>query len=96
MSSNIISKQSSVVAIPSNNLDAEKSEVLLPAGADVGLQFLAQNETVEYTDAEERAVRWKIDLCLMPIVSLYFATRWVENKTNTLIARADLWPPISR
>ncbi|TVY52770.1 putative transporter [Lachnellula cervina] len=86
MSSNIISKQSSVVAIPSNNLDAEKSEVLLPAGADVGLQFLAQNETVEYTDAEERAVRWKIDLCLMPILALTFGLQYLDKVTLSYAA----------
>lgn len=71
MSSDISDKQISGVDIASKNLDAEKNEVLLGSGADIGLQFLAHNQDVEYTDAEERAVRWKIDLCLIPIVSLF-------------------------
>jgi hypothetical protein len=49
--------------------DHEKGEVVIDRHADLGLQYLAKHGRVEYTEEEERAVRWKIDLCLMPIVS---------------------------
>ena len=38
--------------------------------ADIGLTYLVQSEVVNYTPEEERKVRWKIDLCLRPIVRL--------------------------
>lgn len=47
----------------------EKSEILVDRTADLGLQFLAKHGRTEYTEQEESAVRWKIDLLLMPIVS---------------------------
>lgn len=64
-----IEKQQSVARTVS--ADQEKGAALvIDRNADLGLQFLAQNGRVEYTEEEERAVRWRIDLCLMPIVSL--------------------------
>lgn len=49
--------------------DTEQGEVVFDKKADIGLKFLAENGRVEYTAAEERAVRWKIDLFVLPIVS---------------------------
>lgn len=58
---------------PSFNLgvvDVEASDMKnIDKNADVGLQFLAQAEKIEYTEEEEKAVRRKIDLHLLPIVS---------------------------
>jgi hypothetical protein len=49
--------------------DLGVEKVVVDKNADIGLQFLTQHEPVEYTAAEERKVRWKIDLYLLPIVS---------------------------
>lgn len=62
-----VQKSSPIVKMSSN--DAEKNGILIDRDADLGLQHLVINGTVEYTEAEEAAVRWKIDLCLLPIVS---------------------------
>lgn len=36
---------------------------------DIGLQFIAQHGVEAYTPEEEKKVRWKLDLNLMPMVS---------------------------
>ena len=36
---------------------------------DIGLQYIAQHGIASYTPEEERRVRWKLDLNLMPMVS---------------------------
>lgn len=63
----------SINKIPTNvetaSADVEKTDLIVDSDADLGLQFLAKNGRVEYTAEEESKVRWKIDLCLMPIVS---------------------------
>jgi hypothetical protein len=67
--------QSKGVKEPSNTnndtTDFEKGEVLDKA-ADLGLQFLEKNGPVEFTWREERTVLWKIDLYLLPIVSVIY------------------------
>ena len=42
----------------------------LAKNVDIGLSYLAQSEVVDYTPDEEQKIRWKIDLCLLPIVRL--------------------------
>lgn len=54
--------------IRENAIDHEKGELVVDRHADLGLQHLAKHGRVEFTPEEEKAVRWKIDLCLMPIV----------------------------
>lgn len=49
-------------------VDSEKSEPLI---TDIGLHYLAKNGRVEYTESEERKIRWKIDLCVLSIVSCF-------------------------
>ena len=63
-----IVKESSMVR--ENAVDKEKGEVV-DHHADVGLQHLAKHGRVAYSLEEEKAVRWRIDLCLMPIVSSF-------------------------
>lgn len=36
---------------------------------DIGLQYIAQHGIESYTPEEDRKVRWKLDLHLMPTVS---------------------------
>ena len=49
--------------------DTEQGEVIVDKSTDVGLRYLAENGRIEYTANEEQAVRWKIDLFVLPIVS---------------------------
>lgn len=58
--------------------DFEKGEVL-DKTADLGLQFLEKNGPVEFTRREERTVLWKIDLYLLPIVSVIYAL-WITSE----------------
>jgi hypothetical protein len=59
--------------------DYETGKTVIDKKADIGLQFLAQHEHVEYSVAEERRLRWKIDLFLLPVV------RFSQNDSNTMI-----------
>ncbi|KAK4868072.1 hypothetical protein LT330_007270 [Penicillium expansum] len=54
--------------------------------ADVGLQFLAQAEKIEYTEEEEKAVRRKIDLHLLPILCLTFGLQYLDKVTTSYAA----------
>jgi hypothetical protein len=49
----------------------ETGKIVIDKKADIGLQFLAQHERVEYSVAEERRLRWEIDLFLLPVVSIF-------------------------
>jgi hypothetical protein len=50
-------------------VDVEASEMkYVDKDADVGLQFLAQSEKIEYTEDEAKRVKRKTDLHLLPIV----------------------------
>jgi hypothetical protein len=51
--------------------DYETGKIVIDKKADIGLQFLAQHENVEYSVAEERRLRRKIDLFLLPVVSVF-------------------------
>lgn len=44
--------------------------MIVDSKADLGLQYLEQHAVVEYTADEERWVRWKIDLFMLPIVRI--------------------------
>lgn len=79
-----ISKQTS--SVQQHSADPEKSEILVDRNADLGLQHLAKNGRVEYTEEEERKVRWKIDLCVLPIVS------WNDSSTKApQVANQSSW-----
>ena len=49
----------------------ETGNIVIDKKADIGLQLLAQHEHVEYSVAEERRLRWKIDLFLLPVISVF-------------------------
>jgi hypothetical protein len=51
--------------------DYETGKIAIDKKANIGLQFLAQHEHVEYSVAKERRLRWKIDLFLLPVVSVF-------------------------
>lgn len=57
-----------VSELPPSTFDNEKVPIVTEKD-DIGLQFLAAHANVSYTPAEDRQVRAKIDLHLMPIVS---------------------------
>ncbi len=67
-----IEKASSIIR--DTTIDKEKGDLVDPF-ADLGLQHLAKHGRVEYSIEEENAVRWRIDLCLMPIVSPFLECR---------------------
>lgn len=50
--------------------EEEDSKVLVVTEEDdIGLQYIAQHGIESYTLEEDRRVRWKLDLHLMPMVS---------------------------
>ncbi|CAH0023982.1 unnamed protein product [Clonostachys rhizophaga] len=75
--------------------DFEKEEVL-DKTADLGLQFLEKNDPVEFTWREDRTVLWKIDLYLLPIVSVmnnsifYFGYLVGEFPANYLLQKLPI------
>ncbi|KAF8855620.1 MFS general substrate transporter [Acephala macrosclerotiorum] len=87
-----IEKVPSVVR--ADTIDSEKGELILDRNADLGLQHLAKHGRVEYTPEEEAAVRWKIDLCLMPILAITFGLQYLDKVTISYAAvygmRTDL------
>jgi hypothetical protein len=59
--------------VPSELPETHQEEGKVPVVTerdDIGLQFIAQHGLESYTKEEERLVRWKIDLNMMPIVSV--------------------------
>ncbi len=70
MSDSGISKAAPVMERPVPSFDPEKSSVIIDADADLGLQYMVKNGQIDYTEEEERRVRWKIDLFLLPVVSI--------------------------
>ena len=55
---------------PAAGTDATEDGVSVRSNADLGLQLITQHGgAIDYTAEEDRRVRWKLDLCLMPIVS---------------------------
>lgn len=50
-----------------------KTEAIIDNKADVALQYLAEHGRVEYTPEEERTVRWRIDLFLLPVVRQFLS-----------------------
>ena len=52
-----------------NDVEIQKSEVLVGESADIALQYLVNNDRIEYTEEDAQRVRWKIDLYLLPIAS---------------------------
>ncbi|KAF2808121.1 dipeptide transmembrane transporter [Mytilinidion resinicola] len=81
---------STIEKVPSlahvNSIDREKGELLVDRHADLGLQHLAKHGRVEYSIEEENAVRWKIDLCLMPILALTFGLQYLDKVTISYAA----------
>ncbi|RDW74803.1 hypothetical protein BP6252_05945 [Coleophoma cylindrospora] len=75
-------------------IDGEKGELIVDRHADLGLQHLAKHGRVEYTAEEENAVRWRIDLCLMPILAITFGLQYLDKVTISYAAvygmRTDL------
>jgi hypothetical protein len=59
-----IANASSIVQ--TRSADLEKKEIVVDRNADLGLQLLAKHGRTEYTEQQGNAVRWKIDLLLMP------------------------------
>lgn len=58
----------------------EDSKVLVVTEKDdIGLQYIVQHGVASYTAEEDRRVRWKLDLNLMPMVSLFKQTRRVTR-----------------
>lgn len=70
------------------------TEKIVTKKADVALQFLAEHGRIEYNPEEERVVRWRIDLFLLPVVSqsLSHARIWVSlsNDNSPLSYRSRL------
>jgi len=84
-----ISKHPSRVEAVSDH-DAEKSEIFIDKKADIGLQYLAQNERIEFTVDEERKVRWKIDLFLLPIVRMPISLSYHWSSANPYLTSSLL------
>lgn len=63
MEKKIFERQPAAVA------DAAEGDISVDSKADLGLQFITRHGgAIEYTAEEDRRVRWKLDLHLMPIV----------------------------
>ena len=75
--------------------DSEKGQVV-DSHADLGLKYLTEHGVVQYTEEEASKVRWKIDMYLMPIVSLYQVSFHLLAKTNNFQDDAYLRSSISR
>ncbi|KAJ5646848.1 Major facilitator superfamily domaingeneral substrate transporter [Penicillium lividum] len=76
-------------------VDVEASEMkYLDKTADIGLQFLAQSESITYTEEEEKAVQRKIDFYLLPILCITFGLQYLDKVTTSYAAvygmRTDL------
>ncbi|KAL3458257.1 hypothetical protein BJX64DRAFT_302031 [Aspergillus heterothallicus] len=67
--------------------DAEKAVLESQSSdIDIGLQFLAQHGQVEYTEEEDRRVRWKLDLYLLPILMVTFGLQYLDKVTLSYAA----------
>jgi hypothetical protein len=78
------------------HFDLTLEKVNIKQGDDA-LQFTIENGSINWTKEEERAVLWKIDLRLVPLVSWYLLTFfcfadsircWVHRSCYTAIPRA--------
>ncbi|KAL4876815.1 hypothetical protein BJY04DRAFT_210327 [Aspergillus karnatakaensis] len=77
--------------IPTANVPAKDAEKAIISSdnrddIDIGLQFIAQHGHVEYTEEEDRRVRWKIDLYLMPILMITFGLQYLDKVTMSYAA----------
>ncbi|KAJ5887951.1 Major facilitator superfamily domain general substrate transporter [Penicillium taxi] len=80
---------------PSATADVEALDIkYIDKHADIGLQFLAQSEKIEYTEEEARRVKHKTDLYLLPILSLTYGLQYLDKVTTSYAAvygmRTDL------
>lgn len=67
-----------------------------PLADDVGIAAIAEvGEVEDFTAEEEKAVRWKIDLHLMPLVSIHFP-HLIGMPTDWLTAHDHLPGPVPR
>lgn len=64
-----IEKSPVPTSFPKSVVDKEMGDMIDLKVADIALAYLAHEDRLQYTEEEERAVRWKIDLCLLPIAS---------------------------
>ncbi|RFU28624.1 hypothetical protein B7463_g7719, partial [Scytalidium lignicola] len=48
---------------------------------DIGLQFIAQHGWTTYTPEEERKVKWKLDLHMMPILMITYMLQYLDKVT---------------
>ncbi|CAM1507320.1 Fc.00g069610.m01.CDS01 [Cosmosporella sp. VM-42] len=60
--------------------------VIIDSHADIGLKYLIENGTIEFTPQEERRVRWKIDLYFLPILAISFGLQYLDKVTISYAA----------
>ncbi|KAI9736175.1 MAG: hypothetical protein M1834_001060 [Cirrosporium novae-zelandiae] len=81
-------KPSSLSKMDLESSGTEKANVYVDSDADIGLQFLVQVGTVEFTEEEAKRVKWKIDLFLLPILCLTFGLQYLDKVT---VSYAAVW-----
>ncbi|KKY28046.1 putative allantoate permease [Diplodia seriata] len=60
-----------------------------PSPDDIGVAVIAEvGEVLDYTEEEERAVRWKIDLHLMPLLMITYLIQFLDK---SCISYSALW-----
>ncbi|KAL2866136.1 uncharacterized protein BJX67DRAFT_356653 [Aspergillus lucknowensis] len=74
------------MATVSEKTERATGETTASDDIDIGLQFLAQHGQVEYTEDEDRRVRWKIDLYLLPILMVTFGLQYLDKVTLSYAA----------
>ncbi|KAI1341196.1 dipeptide transmembrane transporter [Xylariaceae sp. FL0016] len=73
----------------SSTVDVEKQPAV-SVDADIGLQFITQHGAITYNEEEERAVRWKLDLHLMPILMITYGLQYLDKVTISYAAVYDM------
>lgn len=63
------------------DVSGEKMTIIPKSGADDALEIALDNQEETWTEEEERRILWKIDLTVLPLVSLRYAEYYVARIT---------------